>query len=320
MPRIYRYNSETCRYEHLRPSLWRSFRKVMVFLTLSLMLAVGFFVFHSSRFYSMEEMMLQMENESLQTEWYILQRRAEKAQHELSSLIEKDDHNYRVILDTNPLPVSIRLAGTGGREKAIAPEAEKYSVISSSYQMISKLSTQLDVEIQSFEELASILEEKTHMWLSRPAIQPIDNRQLDRLHLTYGPRLHPLYGIVLDHKGLDFTAPEGTPVYATGDGRVHMAYYSETYGKVIFIDHGYDFETRYAHLSAFAVTTGQEVKRGQVIGYVGNTGTSVSSHLHYEVLIKGEHTNPINFFQRDLNNEEYQRLVEGASDYLMPLD
>lgn len=320
MPRIYRYNTKTCRYEPQLPTVGRTLRKVFVFLFISFLLAATFFELYSPSLYSLHELALKGENESLQSDWFILRKRTDKAQRELAALIEKDDHNYRVILDKSPLPPSMRLAGTGGREKINTAGIEDYEIIYSSYKRIDKLSRQLDVEVQSFEEIISILEEKTHMWLSRPAIQPIDNRQLDRLHLTYGPRLHPLYGVIMDHKGLDFTAPEGTPVYATGDGRVHMAYYSDTYGKVIFLDHGHGFETRYAHLNEFAVSTDQQVKRGQVIGYVGNTGTSVSSHLHYEVLINGEHTNPVNFFQRDLSNEEYQHLVEGASGNVMPLD
>lgn len=320
MPRIYLYNHDSCRYELRKKTVGRTFRRVLTFLFLSLALAGAAFIFYSHRFYSMQELMLMRENQLLQTDWFILNKQADKASMELAALIKKDDHNYRVILDTTPLPLSMRMAGTGGREKVTPEEAEDYEIIYTSYKKIDKLSRQLDVEIQSFEEIASILDEKTHMWLSRPAIQPIDNRQLDRLHLTFGSRLHPIYHVVMDHKGLDFTAPEGTPVYATGDGRVNMAYYSDSYGKVIFIDHGHGFETRYAHLSQFAVTTHQPVKRGQVIGYVGNTGTSVSAHLHYEVLIDGEHVNPINFFQRDLSNEEYQRLVEGASENLIPLD
>jgi murein DD-endopeptidase MepM/ murein hydrolase activator NlpD len=125
---------------------------------------------------------------------------------------------------------------------------------------------------------------------------------------------------VKDHKGLDFSAPRGTPVYATGDGRISMAYFSGSYGNVVYVDHGFDFETRYAHLNRFIVHQGEFVKRGQVIGYVGNTGISASPHLHYEVLFKGVHTNPINFFQRDLNNTEYEKLIKITDQKNYPLD
>jgi murein DD-endopeptidase MepM/ murein hydrolase activator NlpD len=114
----------------------------------------------------------------------------------------------------------------------------------------------------------------------------------------------------MPHKGIDFTASKGTPVYATGDGRIEQMYRSSSYGNVIFVDHGYGYETRYAHLNEFNVKRGETVKRGQIIGYVGNTGRSVSAHLHYEVVYKGQHINPINFFQRDLSNEAYEKLIE----------
>jgi len=188
------------------------------------------------------------------------------------------------------------------------------------YVSLEKLKHQLEVEVQSYEEIEDILNDKLVAWVTRPAIQPVSNTELERLHLTYGLRLHPIFNVMKDHKGLDFAAPTGTPVYATGDGKISMSYFSESYGNVIYIDHGHDFETRYAHLSQFAVKPGENVKRGQIIGYVGNTGNSVSSHLHYEVLISGHHVNPINFFQRDLNNKEYQKLIETGSKNSISLD
>jgi murein DD-endopeptidase MepM/ murein hydrolase activator NlpD len=138
--------------------------------------------------------------------------------------------------------------------------------------------------------------------------------------MTYGARFHPLFKVWKEHKGLDFSAKEGTPVYATGDGQVLNAYVSDSYGKVVFINHGYGFETRYAHMSRFAVIPGEPVKRGQVIGYVGDTGYSSGPHLHYEVLYQGEHVNPINFFQQDLSNSEYQKLIETEDKNALPLD
>jgi murein DD-endopeptidase MepM/ murein hydrolase activator NlpD len=321
MPRItYIYNSYTCRYEPQFDGTKRFARKVVFFVFLSAICAVTVFITYSSSFYSLQELWLQKENKALHGSWKTLQKRTERANLELARLIDKDDNTYRVILDTSPLPPTIRGAGTGGSERN-NPEIKKYELIQAGYKKIDKLKRQITIETQSFDEIGKILNDKIAMWASYPAIQPIDNRQLNQLHLTYGPRMHPLYGVIMDHKGLDFTAEEGTPVYATGDGRVGMAYFSDSYGKVIFINHGYGLETRYAHLSQFATAAGESVKRGQVIGYVGNTGTSVSSHLHYEVLINGEHTNPINFFQRDLSNEEYQRLIEEAStSSVVPLD
>ncbi len=248
-----------------------------------------------------------------------LEEQITRSYGDLHDLAEKDDNNYRVILDSSPLQPSIREAGIGGSEK-IDATLNQYPTIRNNYIAMQNLEHRVEVELQSFEELNRMLKERTAMWASRPAIQPISNKQLDQLHLTYGSRFHPIFHRYMQHKGLDFAAPRGTPVYATGDGKINMAYFSGSYGNVIYLNHGYDYETRYAHLSAFAVKEGDHVKRGQVIGYVGNTGNSVASHLHYEVLYKGDHVNPINFFQRDLSNKEYEKLIELASKQNEVLD
>ncbi|UII26039.1 M23 family metallopeptidase [Fulvivirga maritima] len=158
------------------------------------------------------------------------------------------------------------------------------------------------------------------MWASRPAIQPINNKELTRLHTSFGKRFHPILKRWKNHDGLDFTAPVGTPIYATGDGIVTSAYLSSSYGNVIFINHGYGYQTRYAHMTKYIVNQGEHVKRGQVIGYVGNTGRSSGAHLHYEVLYNFKPINPINFFQRDLGNEEYEKLIEISKQETIPLD
>lgn len=316
----YRYNKESCKFEPHYANGKVIFTRISVFLSISLVCAIAAFMTYRSSFDSVQELWLKKKNETLRMAWYLLDKRVLEASNELKHLSQKDDNNYRIILDSNPLPPSVREAGTGGSVKIETQGIRQYDHILNTYKKIDKLKRQVDVEVQSLKEIASILSRKAKMWASRPAIQPIDNRQLDRLHLTYGPRFHPIHKRMMDHNGLDFTAPKGTPIYATGDGRVNMAYFSVSYGNVVYVDHGYGFETRYAHLSKFAVKQGQVVKRGQVIGYVGNTGTSVSDHLHYEVLVNGKHTNPINFFQRDFNNKEYRRLIQQASDKTTPLD
>jgi murein DD-endopeptidase MepM/ murein hydrolase activator NlpD len=283
-------------------------------------LSIIAFGYYNQNFKSIEELRLNHKNRSLKSAWSILHQRIENANRELITLIEKDDNNYRVILDSEPLSASVRKAGIGGSEKLSLAGISEFPTIVNNYLKMGKVKNQLEVEIQSYEELSNMLNEKISMWASRPAIQPINNKQLHQLHMTYGSRYHPIYHIVKPHKGLDFTAAHGTPIYATGDGVVSMAYSSDSYGNVIYLDHGYQFETRYAHLSKFAVQAGEHVKRGQIIAFVGNTGTSVSSHLHYEVLFNGQHVNPINFFQRDLSNKEYDKLIEEGSKSVQPLD
>jgi len=318
--RKYRYNAETCKYEPIYTT-GRSFLKgFAVFFSVSFLLALSGFLYYSRNYESLDEQLLKRKNKSLLTEWNILQRRIKNASTELSALVDKDDNNYRVILDAEPLSSDVRKAGIGGSEKFDTKGLREFPLLLNSYQALEQLKHELDIEVQSYQAIDKMLHEKIKMWASRPAIQPINNKQLQQLHLTYGRRFHPIFHVFQDHKGLDFAAPQGTPIYATGDGLVTMAYTSSSYGNVIYLNHGHGFETRYAHLSKFAVQAGQRVKRGQVIAYVGNTGNSVSSHLHYEVLFGDQHVNPINFFQRDLNNKEYDKLIEEGSKSVEPLD
>ena len=314
------YNYETCRFEPLtvRGKLLR--KKISIFLILALGIAIGTYYATISKLDTVSAIRLAQRNEQLKFNWNVLTKRVKSAQKKLTTYIEKDDQNYRVILDREPLESTIREAGVGGSERINANTLEDFPYILKGYETVEKIKYQTEVEIQSYDELEQLLDHKLKAWAARPAIQPINNKQLDRLHLTYGLRLHPIFKIVREHKGLDFAAARNTPVYATGDGVITHAYYSESFGKVVFIDHGFDFESRYAHLNNFAVKTGDRVKRGQIIGYVGNTGHSVSDHLHYEILCKGEHVNPINFFQRNLSNAEYQKLIDTHSENTTSLD
>lgn len=309
MARIrYTYNPETCRYEPVYKSGKRMAQGIGTFLGISFLLGVCGLIYYNMNYPSWDETQLKHENFALKRDWSILNRQLESIESELASIEQNDDQNYRVILDIDPLPLSVREAGVGGRE----PEGSgiKYGLIKDAYIRAGKIQNRMDIEEQSLDALRKELERKEKMWASRPAIQPISNEDLTVLHHTFGLRLHPILGYWRDHNGLDFTAPKGTPVYATGDGLVQIAHHSTTYGWVVYINHGYGFETRYAHLTNYIVEQGQRVKRGQLIGFVGSTGLSEASHLHYEVLYKDNPVNPINFFQRDLSNVEFQKLVE----------
>jgi hypothetical protein len=316
----FKYNPLTCRYEPYRVTGKVLWRQVSVFIMLSLSVAMLGYSIIIRRFDSIDEFMLKKENNKLKLSWGALHQKIESTQKQLLALIDKDDNNYRVILDSEPLPSSIREAGIGGSEKYDTWTLSQYPYLLNDFRLIEKIKHQSEIELQSYNELQKILDIKLQSWAARPAIQPVSNPELKKLHLTFGLREHPIFKVLREHKGLDFAAEHGTPVYATGDGTVSMAYFSGSYGNVIFLDHQFDYETRYAHLSTFAVTVGERVKRGQLIGYVGNTGYSVAPHLHYEVLYKGSHVNPINFFQRDVNYAEYQKLIELGSENTISLD
>lgn len=310
----FRYNPDTCRYEPFYISGKALRRKAMVFLILSALVATGGYAWLRTYFETLDELLLAERNQALKVEWNILHDRAEKAGGELANFIDKDDNNYRLIVDSQPLSRSIREAGVGGSDRIQAQILHDYPLILAEYSFIEKLRHQVDIEIQSYDEIDKLLDRKIAMWAARPALQPLSNADVLYLHMRYGSRLHPLLGFVRDHRGLDFTADTGTPVYATGDGVIKMAYVSKSFGKVIFVDHGFGYETRYAHLSEFNARKGQRVRRGEVIGLVGSTGLSGGPHLHYEVLFQGEHVNPIHFFQRDLSKTEFQKIVDQVKE------
>ena len=318
--RKFKYNPATCRYEpfYVRGKvLWK---RTFIFLFLSFVTATGGYFWVHRYFETIDELLLEQKNQTLKINWDILHHRVENASRQLTQFIDKDDNNYRVILDSSPLSKSIREAGVGGSERINYKLIRDYPTILEEYITVEKLNHQLDVELQSYREIDKMLDRKIAIWAARPAIQPISNKELTYLHERYGSRMHPILGFIRSHKGLDFTADVGTPIHASGDGTVKNVYYSESLGNVVFVDHHFGYETRYAHMSKFNVTMGQRVKRGEIIGFVGSTGLSDGPHLHYEVLYQGEHINPINFFQRDLNNKEYEKLIELAGQPHKPLD
>ena len=314
----YTYNTQTCKYEPIVISPKVAGRRLLIFMGISFAMGLAGLAYFNYKFPYIDETLQTAKNESLRADWKVLYKQLERTSTQLSALEHNDDNNYRVILDLEPLDQAQREAGVGGREKE--SETIPYSLIRTAYQQSEKIKNRLEIEAQSLQQLMDELTKKEKMWASRPAIQPVSNKDLVHLHTIFGLRMHPLLGYVRPHNGLDFTAPAGSPVYATGDGKVSNAQRSKSYGNVVYIDHGYQFETRYAHLTNYIVGVGQVVKRGQIIGYVGNTGLSVSAHLHYEVLYKNDAINPVNFFQRDLNNKEYEKLIEVGSQSAISLD
>ncbi|MEQ8474875.1 M23 family metallopeptidase [Fulvivirga sp.] len=319
----YYYDTETCKYEPIKVSRSAMVLNVAGFLTVSLIMALGLIYVYRANFTPVKESNLRSENSKLKLEWNILNNNLNNAYASIDELQFKDDNIYRVILDTDAIPATIREGGVGGHnkyERLLEQELEDSELIIGTYQRIDNLRKKLYIQSKSYDQISDLLIEKEKMWASRPAIQPINNKELTRLHTTFGRRFHPILKTWSEHEGLDFTAPTGTPVYATGDGIITASYRSSTYGNVLFVNHGYGYQTRYAHLTNYIVERGESVKRGQVIGYVGSTGRSEAPHLHYEVLFNYKPINPINFFQRDLDNDEYEKLIEISQQETIPLD
>jgi murein DD-endopeptidase MepM/ murein hydrolase activator NlpD len=316
MAGLYRYNPHNCRYEPIvvTPGLFAK-RTARFFLVCLAVAAVALAAINI-RYPGWDEQLLAQDNMRLRQAWTGLMNELLHEGQVLAAIEHTDDQNYRTLLDLEPLPPQVRQAGFGGHG---FQATDLPLIVQQTHDAAAHLLHRAQIQTQSLEQLVAALAEKEKNWASRPAIQPVSNEMLTRLHTTYGMRWNP-GGFWRPHKGLDFSAPKGTPVYATGDGRVTEAHYSDSFGKVIYIDHGFGFETRYAHLSRFAVANGSVVQRGQVIGFVGNTGHSFGDHLHYEVLYRGMHVNPIHFFQRDLSQAEFERLIEVAGKSMTSLD
>ena len=256
------------------------------------------------------------EIEQMKLQFSILNDQLDRVTKVMSDLQDRDDNIYRVIFEAEPIPGSIREAGIGGVDRYDKLKGYKNSdLIIETEKKMDKILGELYIQSKSFDEVFDLAKNKERMLVSIPAIQPISNKDLRRIGSYFGARVDPFYKVRKFHEGMDFSAPIGTEVYATGNGAIEMAGHDDGggYGNEIIIDHGYSYKTVYAHLSRIFVKPGQKVLRGQIIGYVGNTGKTTSPHLHYEVRKNGVPLNPIYFFFNDLSADQYQMMLNLSS-------
>lgn len=318
----YRFNPKTLAYERIRLTLGQRVRRVLFVLLPGLLVGAIAFATLYSLVDSPKEARLRRENEQLLAQYVLLNRQMEEIEAVLYDVRRRDDNIYRVIFEADPIPSEVRQAGSGGidRYQGLKGYASSTRVMETR-QRLDKIAKQLAVQSMSFDEVADLAVRKQDMLASIPAIQPVKNDELTLLSSGFGERLHPIHKIVKFHAGMDFTAPTGTEIHATGDGRVKYADYGTNgYGIHVVIDHGFDYSTLYAHMSVLKVRVGQRVKRGDLVGLIGNTGLSAGPHLHYEVHKNGEPIDPANFFFNDLTAEEYARMLEIARNSNQSLD
>jgi len=317
MARIkYYYDTETCKYERIKVSKWDMFLNSLGIFTLSLVLAVIILIISSTYFESPQVSLLKKENKELLIYYNDMQKDLANMDAMLLSLQDRDDNIYRVIFEADPIPSSVRQAGVGGtdRYRALREESiEREDLVISTFEKIDKLKKQMYIQTKSHDDIEQMARNKSVMMASIPSIQPINNSDLNRLASGYGMRMHPILKYIRMHAGIDFSAPQGTAIFATGDGTVDYAGFNKTSGNMVTLNHGYGYETKYLHMSNFAVRQGQKVKRGDIIGYVGNTGLSKAPHCHYEVWKDNQHVNPVNFFYNDVTDEEFDKLLELAT-------
>ena len=310
----YQFNTKSLAVEPVRESLWdkakRFLRVVLAGMVFSvIVLSIGYTLFDSPK-----EKILQREIDQYKVNFQIVNDDLDMLFSVVEDMEHRDDQIYRVIFEAEPIPRTIRDAAFGGADRYEQFEGFNNSaVISSTVQRIDQLSRKLYVQSLSYDEVFEMAKDKADMLAAIPAIVPIE-KGTQRLVSGFGPRIHPIYKTLRPHTGVDFTAPTGTPIYAPGNGVVTTVERNRHgYGLMVVIDHGYGYETLYAHLSKFNVRVGQQVKRGEIIGFVGNTGVSTAPHLHYEVIRHGNKVNPVNYFFNDLTPEEFEYIIEVAS-------
>lgn len=279
-------------------------------------LGAGSFIVLLLIFGSPSEKDLRMENSRLQAQYHILSSRLDESLQVMKGLQQRDDNLYRVMMQADPVADALRTPSynkTNRYEDLM--ELPSAKLVVNTTQKMDLLERQLYIQSKSFDEVLALCKKHDEMLECIPAIQPVSNKDLKQTASGYGTRIDPIYKTVKFHSGMDFSANVGTPVYATGNGVVRKAGWEGLYGNCIQIDHGFGYVTRYAHLSKIDVRVGQKVVRGETIGKVGTTGKSTGPHLHYEVMVKGQIVNPVNYYFMDLNADDYDRMVEIAANH-----
>ncbi len=308
----YTFNTKTLAYEQHKPTTGQRVFKAFQYLISVLAFSIILIILSYSFFSSPKERVQARELDQYHLQTQIMNDRLDQMQLLLDELSERDDNIYRVIFEAEPIPKSIRQAGYGGVDRYANLEGYNNSeLLISITKKLDRIASQVYVQSKSFDDVFDMAKDKEKMLASIPAIQPVHNEELKRLSSFYGYRHDPIYKIKKFHHGVDFSAPQGTPIHAPGEGKVIKIRRSRRgYGNNIEIDHGYGYITFYAHIKDILVKKGDLVKRGQTIATIGNTGKSTAPHLHYEVRKNGHSVNPIYFFFNDLTPDEYEKLLD----------
>jgi len=320
----YYYDSDTLSYRKIKRKKGRKFG--IFFLSLLGMLFSGFLLLliylNLPYIETPKEKVLKREMNNLQLQFELINKKMEQAEIVLGEIEDRDNNLYRIYFEANPIPIEQRKAGFGGINRYKDLEGfDNSKLIIATSKRLDILTKQIVVQSKSLDEIALLAEDKEKLLSSIPSIQPVRNEDISRIASGFGYRTDPFTKTRKKHWGMDFTAPRGTPVYASGDGRVIKADNTVSgYGKHIKIDHGYGYESLYAHLYKYNVRRGEKVKRGDLIGFVGSTGRSQAPHLHYEIFKDGSRINPINFYYGNLSPEEFAELLIQAQIENQSLD
>ena len=311
----YYYNTNTLRYEKLvtplRVKLLRFFGFIAGALVTALILVSIAFKFIPSP----EAKLARAQYQSMKENYYVLNERVKTLQEEMGALEKRDNEVYRSIFEAKPLPDSARAKLIEQKKEVEKVQAMNEDKLGNELaKTLNNVSARAAYQFDSYSDIEKLIKNQSEKLSSIPAIQPVSNRDLDRIASGFGMRIDPVYGTPKMHKGLDFTAPQGTPIYATGNGVITEANFAATgFGNHVIINHGYGYETLYGHMVRIKVREGQKIKRGELIGWVGSTGKSTGPHCHYEVHVNGAEVDPVYFFYNDLTPEQFDRLLKKAA-------
>ena len=308
----YHFNTKSLSYERVKLGVKDRLLRFLSFAGTGIVFAALGVVIAYNTIDSPREKALEREIDQLKLEYDLLNQRLFQMNLVLGELQDRDDNIYRVVFEAEPIPNEVRKAGFGGVNRYEKYKGlENNDLVVETMRKVDILSKQLVVQSKSYDELFEMIKSKSAMLSAIPAIQPVNNKDLKRMASGFGYRTDPIYKTTKFHAGMDFASPIGTEIYATGDGTVVRADADASgYGNHVRINHGYGYLTLYGHMSKINVRPGQRVHRGDVIGFVGNTGKSVGPHLHYEVHKNGQPINPVNFYYSDLTAEDYSRMIE----------
>jgi len=307
----YRFNPESLKYDKVKTSVRRTVVKVFTFFTASLAITVVYYLIYVQFFNTPKERILDREINQMTENYSVLTEKLQLIEDVLADIQQRDSNIYRTIFESEPVPQNILRAGFGGTNRYEALEGYTNSeLLIETTRRSDILLNQLRIQSKTINEMLEKAREKSEQLKFLPSIQPIENRDLTHTAAGFGMRMHPFYRIQSHHDGMDFAAPVGTPVRATGDGQVAETQQVGVQGVRVIIDHGYGFKTVYAHLEKHNVKNGQKVTRGEIIGTVGTTGLSSAPHLHYEVHKNGKAVNPINYFFNELTPVAFARIKD----------
>jgi murein DD-endopeptidase MepM/ murein hydrolase activator NlpD len=318
----YRFNPKSLSYEKVKTNWKEITLRVLSYLATGSVFAAVTIVLAYKFLPSPNEKKKNREVEEVLLQYELLQKKMDQVDKVVADLEDRDNNIYRVIFEAEPIPNEVRNAGFGGVDRYKKLEGyDNSELIIETTKRLDKLTKRLYIQSKSFDDVVKMARNKQQLINSIPAIMPINNKFLRHAPSGFGWRTHPIYKSSEFHPGMDFASPEGTPIYATGDGVVERAdNTAHGYGNHVVLNHGYGYQTLYGHMSKIATSIGKKVKRGELIGYVGSTGLSTAPHVHYEVIKNGGKVNPINFYYNDLSPEEYQIMLELSSKSTQSFD